>query len=233
MRKLLLIVAFLALPTLSEAGPCTIGSLQSYIGLGATGCDLGGATFFGFDSDPSFAGGSEIAASDVTVTPFSASAGPQLAFGLTQSAGPGDLLGILIAYSISGLNINGASLMMTGASATGDGVATAIEDLCLGGTFGADPTSCSGTPTSLVVAQDFIGYTGDDTKSFAVNSFFDVFFDLTLDGGLSGSAAFTDAALINQFNAAAPAADPVPEPVSMLLVGTGLLGAAARRARKR
>jgi hypothetical protein len=58
--------------------------------------------------------------------------------------------------------------------------------------------------------------------AFAPSGFFDVFVDLTADGGLNGNATFTSATLGLQA---------VPEPGVVWLMGVGLAGIAIRRAR--
>ena len=114
---------------------------------------------------------------------------------------------------------------MAGSAATGDGVVTVIEDLCLGSTFVSNPANCLNPPAvSLVIAQDFLGPTGPDTTPLPPGtSFFDVFADITIDGGLSGSASLNN--VTTQFV--------VPEPSTVLLLGSGLVALFMARARMR
>jgi hypothetical protein len=214
------------------AAPCGTNSLATYITLGAGGCQIGGNTFFDFGAGPSFAGGTAISPSLIQVVPSDLASGPQLNFQFNGTASSPQLLGIAIAYSISGSALNGAFLSLTGASASDEGVVTVVEDICRGGTFATNPSNCSTpSPVTLVTAQDSTGPTGPDTRAFTVNSFFDVFVELTLDGGPSGTATMGipgdgPGTATSQFTRAA-----VPEPTTFSLVGCGLLALWALRQR--
>jgi hypothetical protein len=133
---------------------------------------------------------------------------------------------VLIGYSVTSPSFNVANLAMSGSDATADGVVTVIQDLCLGGTFITDPTTCTGSLLSQIVLEDELGPIGPSTLTFpSVESFFDVFADITIDGGTFGSAEL-NGTVRNQYGV-------VPEPTSMLLMGSGLLGMAARQVRRR
>jgi hypothetical protein len=225
MRNYLLAAAFvLTVSVPSPAAPvaCVAGTLADYIALGTDGCTLGPATVADFESGVLLLSAVEILPADVTVTPL---AGIGLDFGVTRSAAAGDLFDILIRYSLSGASLSENTLSMTGTSATGDGVVLAIEDKCTGGTYaGADPTTpCSDTPVTAIVVQDAFGLVSPDVVSFPVRSFFDVFVEIPVDGGLSGSAEI-DGAVRTAFASA-------PEPSMMLILGFGLAAALARRRR--
>ena len=71
-------------------------------------------------------------------------AGPQFAFSVFVDGRLDELLGLVIAFAASG-RITGARNSCPAPSATGTGVVTVVEDLCLGGTFGATPLDCSGS----------------------------------------------------------------------------------------
>ena len=238
MRKLLLATALaLAFPAVAVAAPCVPGSLTSYFGLGSGGCDVGSATFFDFTSGPSLVlpSADVISPSDITVTPAVLVDGAQLAFSMDQSVDVDGFLGILIGYSVAALGsstFGAATLDLTGAAATGDGDVTVVEDVCLGGVFSTGPSDCQGAPDTLAVAQLPEFSTSPDSLSFiAPASFFDVFVDLGIASNGAGTAALNGAVTTQFTGAAAPAA--VPEPMSLLLVGSGLLGLAARARRKR
>jgi hypothetical protein len=232
MRKLLLAAVYVvSVPSLGAAAPCGTDTLLNYVGLGAGGCEIAGATFFDFGSAASFSGGTEISAADVSVVPVTLATGPRLDFLVTGSAGPSDLLGIVIGYSVAGLSFSGASLEMTGSAAAPDGVVTVVEDLCLGDVFVVDPSGCGGDLRSLIAAHDSLGPTGPYSESFSA-SLFDVFVDIAIDGGLDGFASLGDTSGPGTVSTAFTAATAVPEPSVISLLAPGVLGLWALRRRR-
>ncbi len=59
-----------------------------------------------------------------------------------------------------------------------------------------------------------------DSATFAATSFFDVFVDLSVDGGLDGSATLVSSTV----TLAAAATNSVPEPAALPLMLTGMAG---------
>jgi PEP-CTERM motif len=222
MLKLLPVVAFaLVLPASSQASPCLPGTLTDYIALGSTGCELGHATVSDFTSVAILAG-TEILPAAVRVTPVPGAIA--LDFGLAESAGAGDLLSTAFKFFVSGSRIVGNRLSLSGATAAGDGNVTGLEIKCVDGTFLLpDPSFCTGTELDLIVARDALGLVSPDVEFFAPASFFDVFVELAVDGGVAGSASL-DGAVRSTF---------VPEPSLLLVFGSGLAAALARRRRRR
>ena len=222
MRKLLTVVVFVVvLPAAGQAAPCLPGSLTDYIALGSTGCELGHTTVSDFASVAILAG-TEILPSAVSVTPVPGAIA--LDFGLDESAAAGDLLSRAFRFLVSGSSFSKNRLSLSGASATGDGNVTGLEIKCVGGTFTSpDPSGCTGTEVALIVARDAGGLVSPDVERFGPSSFFDVFVELTVDGGIAGSASL-DGAVRSTF---------VPEPSLLLVLGSGLCAALARRRRLR
>jgi hypothetical protein len=224
MRRSVLAVIFALVPSVVAASPCIPDSLAGYIGLGSSGCEVGLFTVSNFSNTTFDPTATPIPDASISVTPVVFPTGFRLDFGPALAASAGEFFDALIGYHvISPLSPILASLGMTGASATPDGVVTAVEDICANGAFGPDPTVCSGTQTPpLIVFQDGFG-NAELTASllFGPASFFDVFTEIGIDAGPSGTASLTGA-VSNQFTA-------IPEPSSLVLLGGGMLLLVRRR----
>jgi hypothetical protein len=244
MSRLVLAIALaLATPFTAAAASCLTASLADYILLGSGGCTAGGATFSDFAAGPpiSVSAPAVIDPADIVVDPFTLG----VEFGVNASVGANQAAGTLIHYVVSGPPITGNALSMTGASAdppldpfTTGGLVLAIEQKCIGTAFGGttDPSDPSFDPFTtlascpslidLLVAADALGTDPPAGATFAPSSFFDVFVEITLDGGTGGSASL-DGTVRTSFQSV------VPEPSSLLLTAAGLAGMIVRRRARR
>jgi PEP-CTERM motif len=222
---LLLGFSFLS-PRVVSAGPCVPDSLQGYLDA-VTSCTLGGAEFGDFEvlAGQNFA--TPIDPSLIQVTPLGPSVG--FMFTVNQDAGAGDLFESIFSYTASVATFNMAALSMAGATATGDGVVTVVEDVCVGSLFGPGISGCpaGNQRTNIVFAID-IDNDFDESAGFPPNAFLNIVNDLTVDGGLAGTASVAN--FTNLF-AVTPAQTAVPEPATGLLLAAGL-GAVWRRTRR-
>ena len=236
MRRLMLgTLMALAVPSLLQAAPlCVSGSLEDYIALGPGGCTVGNALFADFGASVVNPAATPILAGEVIVSPLLSGTSLGLVFSLISNVGPGEFEDLLIRYALSGMGMSfvSSTLSMSGSSVTPDGAVTAVQDMCGGGTFGgSDPSaSCSGTLLGPQIVFDLgtIADLTETTPGFAATSFFDVFTEIAVDGGLVGSASL--GTVTTEFGFAPTQV--VPEPTSMLLVGSGLI-ALVRRLKRR
>jgi hypothetical protein len=134
---------------------------------------------------------------------------------LNSTAGPGEILESFFRFSVVGGETD-FSIRLGNALAAGDGAVTGILDGCSGGQFlGIEPIECetgnSGTAIAFLTAFDSLPVS---SVSLPASSFFDVFVDLTIDGGLAGFASL-DTATITM----------TPEPSAMLTMATSLAAA--------
>ncbi|MCC6193108.1 MAG: PEP-CTERM sorting domain-containing protein [Burkholderiales bacterium] len=224
-------LAFAGFAPLVAANPCVSGSLQDYIDLLA-GCEVGATTFANFFVAPGQSGATPIDPTLIDVAPGGSVSDPALVFTFDANAVGVELFEAFFHYSVAagaGVALNGASLALSGASASGLGAVTAVQDLCLDGTFqGGVPLDCTGTPLTLI-AFAIDGDSGNDSALFANASLVDVFVDFVVDGGLFGAAALGSGT--SQY--ATTASTPVPEPPTLSLILLALAAAAGLGRRTR
>ena len=213
MRAALLIVFALVLAVAASAGTmCIPGTLQDYVNLAPdVGCTLNGFTFENFELAPVLAGATPIDPTTVQVTPGGGS--PQLLFTLNSSAGPGQIFESFFRFNVVGGAMTGASILLGNPLASGDGAVTGILDVCAGGLFlGIEPIGCetgiSGTAIPFATADLTVPF---GAVTLPASNFFDIFVDLTIDGGLSGFASLDSATVAI-----------TPEPSAMLTMAAGL-----------
>jgi hypothetical protein len=230
-RSVLLTMVFLmAMSGRALASPCVPGNLTNYLSVGS--CSIDSASFSGFSLvTPVPAGATPISTNSITVTPFSSSSGIGFLFGFDVGSDAGILRELLFGYQVSAAGLTGAGLSMTGATASVDGAVTAVQDACIGGTFSAGLSGCSGVHNSnLVFAID-----GDQLLTsallFGSTGILGIVNDIAVDGGLQGNAALSGN-VTNSFTVTT-ATPTVPEPTTLVLFGTGLLMLArVRRGRR-
>jgi hypothetical protein len=225
MRRLFYVTAGVLLSAFcAAASPCTNGTLADYIALGSGGCTIGADTISNFQVASGITGATAISPSDISISGSSSGLNLSLTISVDQTAGANTQLEALFSYQISGGSFIGDSSTLSGASETGDGAVTDIENICAGGTFAPGmPTGCTDFAASLTTLD---GVQNLNATDFPAHTFFDVFTDLTLDGGLSGSAS--GATVTDTYSG-------VPEPFTSSLTGLGLalgIGAKLRLSRR-
>jgi hypothetical protein len=226
-RKLILPLLSLTLGlTALQAAPipCTTATLSAYVG--AAACSIGSVVVSDFTLLPNLSGAPDIGAANITVTPTASTYTQTLEF-RTSSSATGSLLGAsfeqIFTFLVSPLGtFTNASISLLDSMATGDGVVVGTQLLCQGGALAADGSSCAGAGDFLsnsvltidggtpdLLSASFL-LAANSSPLFVRNEF-------VVDGGSSGTASA--GALTNSFTA-------VPEPATVSLVGSLLVGAA-------
>jgi hypothetical protein len=211
--------------TAAFGGPCIPGTLLDYLSLDPfTGCDLNQVQFSNFFLGELQNGATEIDPASIQVTPSGGLDTATLLFTLNVDASAGELFESSFHFSAAHSPLNGASITLGSPQAAGDGVAIGILDVCAEGSFlGVEPIGCSGSPGTAIVAASDFDTVFSDGVSFPGSSFFDVFVDLTVDGGLGGFASMDSAAVTVT----------TPEPSTMLVIAFALAGLSVLEARRR
>lgn len=204
--------------------PCLPGNFQSFVDLGAAGCEVEGVQFSSFALLPGPPSARGLDPALVQVTPGGTALNPMLLFTLNTTANTGEVFESFFRFSTSSA-LTGASLGLTSPTATGDGAIFAVLGLCPGGAFaGGDPHSCPSSPASLVAFATAQGSSLSDSADLPAASSFDVLAGLTIDSGRNGSATLDSASI--EFSS-------VPEPAAGLLAALGIAAFGFLRARRR
>jgi PEP-CTERM motif len=246
MRWLMTTSAVVALAGYASANPlCTTNSLAYYISnytSAATACVVNDKLFYNFGYSATAGSGTGTPGSVVAPTAAQITVNgdisdpnqPALVFassGWTVS-GSSSLAKPLfidsnIAFTVAVIGLQplmvGASLDMTGSSTTsGKGVASIGETLILGG-----------GPASAALGVDSVAGPLLDSKTFAPVSFVRVSKDLIVHVPRPASGTNTGSSTITSFREGFTEISNVPEPVSAMLFGSGLIGLALIRRRRR
>jgi hypothetical protein len=232
MRKQLLLVCPMLLATTAMWGApltCQTGQMSMYDVSGFS-CTLGGILFSNFSYANTNPPPTD---SQVTVVPTTDTAGDvTLQFDGAFTAGAGDSMSISIAYSAMASSpiMTGQSLAMTGFGQSGNGSVDVGESVCLGGTF-AKTGQCGGSGVDSISVYDFSSTdmrTFDSVAFDPAQSQISVVKNIALNGGTTGTNA--SATVSEVFNTTGtsgggggPGGGPVPEPDSMVMMGSGLL----------
>ena len=222
--KLLILLSFCAVT--GFGAPCLPGSLQDYYNLGG-GCDLGPVLVSGFTAQPGQAIATQLDPTLIQVTPGGTPSDPNLLFSLNTFAASGEVFESFFSFMVLG-PLLGATIDLTAASAAADGAVTGVLDICPDAAF-IPPLTCSTTPATVIVFAIEGDQLLSDSAAFPLSSFFDVFVDLTIDGGLDGSASLESATV---GFASSPTTDPIPEPATAYLMLAGLGALAVWRLRR-
>lgn len=191
-RRILAAALFFLAPAVA-ALPCVSGTLEAYIALGS--CEIGDTSFSGFETLADLpADAMPIAASDIQVVPLAPPADPGFLFDMDVSALAGELWSVLFRFQVSGM-ISGARAVLSGAAATGDGVALLVEDLCIGAMFATPPSGCAGDASVLIAFADASFSEIDVTTAFVKTALLDVVANPIVDGGPDGTATLGSVSL--------------------------------------
>jgi len=225
-------LSLLAMSPLNAATiPCVNGTYANLLATNTSGgCSIDDKLFTNFLFNGTSSGNpapTPLTSSQVavnTVNNGNSDIGFQFVFSL--AAGGQQTNDILLQYTVSTLSglpkITSEHLSETG-NFTTTGSAVVDETLCIGGAFSGG--SCAGTTAALHTFSNSAGSKITDSINFAPVSMVGVRKDINTSGGVSGFATISGVA---------NTVDQVPEPITMLLMGTGLLfaGIFSRRSKK-
>ncbi len=226
MKPFLIFAGVLVAATSAMAAPvCVAGTYASYELL-TTGCMINNLLFSNFQ-DLESASGSAVAltAAAISVTPDSFSLDEGLQFSAPWAVGSQSSLDSNLQFTVqtvNGLNtLDDISLSFNGAP-VGSGTSGVAETYCVGSAAGVG--HCS-TPIQTISVSG--GNSGPITQFYSTTNALSVAKDISVTSGTGGSASIS--LVDNNYSQTGV----VPEPISFVLLGSGLLAIGLLRKRTR
>jgi hypothetical protein len=234
-RFLIFAGALITVATTAMAAPipaCVVGTYASYEAL-TNGCVINNLLFSNF-TDQESATGTAIAlsATGITVTPDTFSLDEGLGFSAAWSvATPGSLDSVLrfTVQTLNGANtLNDIDLSFNGA-VTGNGTSGVTETYCVGSTLGT--AHCPSAIQTIAVSNPPGGNSGPIVQTFGATNSLSVAKDISVNSGTAVGGQKSTASITVVDNNYSQTV--VPEPMSFVLLGGGLLGIGLLRKRTR
>jgi hypothetical protein len=216
---------------------CTNGTLYSYELLNTTGgCEINNLLFDNFSDQESAAGSSvALTASEITVTPDSVFLDEGLQFSASWNVSTPSSLDSAISFTVQTVNgaatLDDISLSAT-ETQTGNGNAGVIESYCVGSLKGAG-NHCPSALQTIAVSDPPANNNGPVTQTYGLTNELSVTKDIDVAAGANTVNGAPSTASISVVSNNYSQIGSVPEPISFVLVGAGLLGVGLMRKRSR